>query len=134
MAADCRIWNFCSENALWVSAIHIPGKNNIEADQQPRIIQGATEWKLHPELFHKIADKFEKPDIGLCASRINRQVKRYVSWHPEPEAMAVNAFSLTWSSNYFYMLLSFSAIDQVLTKVNRDKNEAVIVVQNWSNQ
>ena len=71
---------------------------------------------------------------GLCASRINRQVKRYVSWHPEPEAMAVNAFSLTWSSNYFYMLLSFSAIDQVLAKVNRDKNEAVIVVRNWSNQ
>ena len=134
MAADCRIWNFCTENALWVSAIHIPGKNNIEADQQPRIIQGATKWKLHPEPFHKIADKFGKPDIGLCASRINRQVKRYVSWHPEPEAMAVNAFSLTWSSNYFYMLLSFSAIDQVLAKVNRDKNEAVIVVRNWSNQ
>ena len=68
-------------------------KKYRESDQQSIILQDATEWKLHPELFHKIADNFGKPDIDLCASRINRQVKRYVSWHPEPEVMAVNAFS-----------------------------------------
>ena len=74
----------------------IPGKNNIEADQQSRILQHATEWKLHPEPFQKIVDKFGKPDINLFASRINTQLKRYVLWHPEPEAMAVNSFSLNW--------------------------------------
>ena len=30
----CRIWNFCTENKLWVSAGHILGKNNIEAEHQ----------------------------------------------------------------------------------------------------
>ena len=25
----CRIWNFCNENKLWVSAAHKPGKNNF---------------------------------------------------------------------------------------------------------
>ena len=76
----CRIWNFCTENKLWISAAHIPGKNNIEADQQSRIFQDATEWKLHPELFQKIIDKFGKPDIDLFASRINIQLRRlYVS-------------------------------------------------------
>ena len=84
--------NFCTENKLWISAAHIPGKDNIVADQQSRILQDATEWKLHPELFQKIVDKFGKPDTYLFASRINRQLKRYVSWHPEPEANAVNAF------------------------------------------
>ena len=88
---------------MWISAAHVPGKDNIEADHQFRILQGATEWKLHPELFQKIVDKFGKPDIDLFASRINRQLKSYVSWHPEPEAMAVNAFSLTWNSKFFYM-------------------------------
>ena len=63
---------------MWVSAAHIPGKNNIEADQQSRILQDATEWKLHPVLFHKIADKFGKPGIYLFVSRINRQLKRYI--------------------------------------------------------
>ena len=87
-----RIWNFCLENKLWISAAHIPGKNNIEADQQSRILPDATEWKLHPELFQKIVDKFGKPDIYPFASR---QLKGYMPWHPEPGAMQVNAFSLT---------------------------------------
>ena len=87
-----RIWNFCMENNLWISAAHIPSKNNIEADEQSRILRDATEWKLHPELFQKIVDKFGKPDIDPFASR---QLKGYMSWHPDPEAMQVNAFSLT---------------------------------------
>ena len=70
-----RIWNFCTENKLCVSAAHIPGKKNIEADQESRVLQDATEWKLHPELFHIIVDKFEKSGIDLFASRINRLVK-----------------------------------------------------------
>ena len=74
----CRIWNFCTENKLWVLAVHIPGKNNIEADKLSRIPQDAIEWKLCPEQFQIIVDKFEKPDIDLFASRINRQLKRYV--------------------------------------------------------
>ena len=130
----CRIWNFCTENKLWVSAAHIPSKNIIEADQQSIILQDATEWKLHPELFHKIVDEFEKPDIDLFASRIRRQLKRYVSWYPEPEVMAFNAFSLTWNNNYFYMFPLFSLEGRVLAKVNRDKTEAVIVVPDWSTQ
>ena len=54
----CRIWNFRNENNLWFSAAHIPGKNNIEADKLSTMLQDATEWKLHPEIFHKIVDKF----------------------------------------------------------------------------
>ena len=71
----CRKWNFCIQNKLWASASHIPGKNNIEANQQSTILQDATEWKLHPELFYKIVDKFGKPGIDLFASKINRLVK-----------------------------------------------------------
>ena len=66
----CRIWNFYIENKLWVAAAHIPDKNNIEADQLSTMLQDATEWKLHPELFHKIADKFGKPGIDLFASSL----------------------------------------------------------------
>ena len=119
---------------MWVSAAHIPSKNNIEAGQQSRIPQDATEWKLHPELFQNIVDKFGKPDIDLFSCRINRNLKRYVFWHPEPKAMAVNAFPLTWSNNYFHMFPPFSLVGRVLAKVNRDKTEAVVVVPNWSNQ
>ena len=29
----CKIWNSCTENKLWVSAAHIPSKNNTKADR-----------------------------------------------------------------------------------------------------
>ena len=119
---------------MWISAAHIPGKDNIEADHQSRILQDATEWKLHPELFQKIVDKFGKPDIDLFASRINRQLKSYVSWHPEPETMAVNDFSLTWNNKFFYMFPPFSLVGRVLAKVIREKADALIVVPDWSTQ
>ena len=80
---------------MWLSAAHIPGTVNIEADKQSRVIVDGTEWKLNPALFQKIVEKFGKLVIDLFATRINKQLGRYVSWHPEPEAMAVNALSLT---------------------------------------
>ena len=39
------------------------------------MLRDATESKLHPELFHKIVNKFGKPGIYLFASRINSLVK-----------------------------------------------------------
>ena len=63
----------------------------------------------------------KKTDIDVFVFRINRQLNKYVPWHPEPEAMAVNVFSLTWNNNYFYMFIPFSLVGQVLAKVNRDK-------------
>ena len=80
------------------SSKHTRSKN-IEADQQSRILQHATDWKLYPELLHKLVDNFGKPDFDLFAPKINRQLKRYVSWHPESKAMTVNAFSFTWNNN-----------------------------------
>ena len=76
------MWHFCTKHQLRVSAAHIPGKINIAADKQPRVLEDATEWKLNPALFHKIAEKFGKSDIDLFATKINKQLDRYVSWHP----------------------------------------------------
>ena len=47
----------------------------VEVDQQYRILQYATEWKLHPELFHKIIDKVRELGIDLFASRIDRLIR-----------------------------------------------------------
>ena len=62
-----------------VTAAHIPGTINIEAEKQSRALEDATEWKLNPALYYKIW----KTRQGLFTTRINKQLDRYVSWHPE---------------------------------------------------
>ena len=129
-----NIWNFAVENKFWISAAHIPGINNKEADKQSRIVDDATEWQLNPNIFQVITKEFGKPDIDLFASRINRQLDTYVSWHPEPEAIAINAFSMIWHNAYFYIFPPFSIIGQVIAKIRRDKTDAILVVPDWSTQ
>ena len=51
-----------------------------------------------------------------------------------PEAMAVNVFSLAWHNNYFYMFPPFNLVGGVLAKVNKDKTKVVTVVLDWSTQ
>ena len=48
--------------------------------------------------------------------------------------MAVNAFSLNRSNNYFYMFPPFGLVGRVLAKVKRNKTVVVIVIPDWSTQ
>ena len=73
-----RIWDFCTKNQLWVSVAHIPGAINIVADKQSRVLEDGTEWKFNLTFFHKIVQKFGKPNIDLFSTRINKQPDRFV--------------------------------------------------------
>ena len=58
-------------------------------------ISVTTEWKLNEKVFTRICELFVHPDIDLFASRLNKQMTKYVSWFPEPEAMTSDAFSFS---------------------------------------
>ena len=51
-----QIWMWCKENAVWISVSHIPGIMNTEADVLSRQFNDHTEWKLSPDIFHKVTD------------------------------------------------------------------------------
>ena len=129
-----RIWDWCSSEHLWLSAAHIPGVLNTEADEQSRKFSDASEWKLNPKLFDKIIKTMGMPDIDLFASRLNKQLDRYVSWHPEPDAIATNAFSLHWRDKYFYIFPPFSILGKTISKMERDGATAILIYPDWPTQ
>ena len=53
-----EIWIWCTSRDLHVSATHIPGKDNFEADKNSRKFEDATEWHLHPEIYKAVCDIF----------------------------------------------------------------------------
>ncbi len=98
-----KIWNFAISKNLWLSATHLPGKLNIEADKESRKKEIQLEWKLSENLFSKVCHKFNvAPNIDLFASRINHHIKPFISYRPDPEAFAVNAFLSSWENWKFY--------------------------------
>jgi len=103
-----EIWSWCILRGIWLTVAHIPGKTNIVADRESRQHRRELEWTINQELYEEgICRLSVKPDIDLFASRINYRLKPYVSYKPDPGAVAVDAFTIQWSQ---YVFLCFSPI------------------------
>lgn len=62
------------------------------------------------KLFKKLTDVYFKPTIDLFASRLNFQLHKYVSGKPDPEAIAIDAFTICWTGELFYAFPPFRII------------------------
>ena len=85
-----EVWLWCISRKIYLTAAHIPGKENIQADQPSRLFNDRTEWKLDKSVFTKLLTIFGKPVIDMFASRLNHHLASYVAWIPDPDAMAVD--------------------------------------------
>lgn len=83
---------------LWLSSAHIAGKT---ADFESRNFRQENEWMLDKKVFQDAISQLNfKPEIGLFASRSNCQIKKFVSWKPEPESYAIDAFFISWTIKF----------------------------------
>ena len=57
-----------------------------------------------------------------------------MSWLPDPEATACDAFSLSWSNEIIYAFPPFSVIDRVLQKLEDDGAMGIVVFPLWTTQ
>lgn len=127
------IWQWCETRNIWIFASYVNTKDNY-ADSESRLINPDTEWELSDEAFQTLVQHYGQPNIDLFASRTNAKCDHYVSWKPDPDAVAVDAFTLNWSLTYFYMFPPFSLILKCLRKVIDDKADGIIVFPNWPSQ
>jgi len=129
-----KLWVWCLEREIFVVAQHIPGKDNVYADYHSRNFSERIEWSLNPTVFRWITQRLWYPEIDLFASRLNAKVKKYVSWHPDPEACAVDAFTIDWETQLNYAFPPFSLIPRVLSKVQQDQACVLLVAPVWTCQ
>ena len=87
---------------IFISVQHISGKVNTQADDLSREISSNLEWSLNDEVFQEIISQTFIPEIDLFASRLNAKTAKFISWHPQPGAVAIDAFSLSWANMNCY--------------------------------
>ena len=124
----------CTLQNVWVSAAHIPGTQNIEAESFSRNINKTIKWKLSTHLFQNLSRISGKPTIDLFASHINHQIDKYISWKPDPKALASDDFSIKRNSEFCYYFPPFSLLGKVAAKIYRDKTKAVVIIPKWPTQ
>ena len=129
-----KIWEWAIEHDNWLTPAFIPGVDNVEADLASRVFNNTSEWKLKPDVFTDICKQFGVPAIDLFASKHNKQLNKYVTWTPDNGALAVDAFTISWSTDYMYCFPPFSLIPSVLRKLREDEGQALVVVPRWPSQ
>ena len=130
-----QIWKWAIQRRISLTASHIPGIENEDADEESRRDDHSLEWMLNPRDFAYLVDSLKfYPDIDLFASRLNAQVRPFVSYRPDPECQHVDAFSLDWEHRSFYAFPPFACIASCIQKVVQDRATGIIVAPNWPTQ
>jgi len=94
-----------------ITAEYLPGKLNIKADHASRVFQDSSEWLLSPKIFRQVCQKLGHPSIDLFASRACHQLQRCMSWKPDTQCQAVDAFQQVWhNKGLTYTFPPFSLI------------------------
>ena len=120
-----EIWLWCMQRDLWVSASHVPGKNNLQAERVSGTLTIIMNIFFVKTFFLSFVELWGKPAIDLFASRLNAQLSCYASWKPDPGA----------SSEYcFFAFPPFSMHPRCQQKIEQEEAEGILVVPNWPTQ
>ena len=94
-----------------------------------------TEWKLKKAVFKQVIAQLGHCNVDLFASRLTTQLSKYMSWKPNPGAIATDALSQPWDQMKGYAFPPFSLIGRCLDKVHREKvPEVVMIAPLWATQ
>ena len=126
-----ELWNWCLQRNILITAEHLPGVSNVLADRESRTFIDSSDWKLQPEIIQYF---LKDREIDLFATRLTNQLKSYVSWRPDPHAVATDAFSIDWSQMKGYAFPPFNLIPRTLMKVINDNANIVLVAPVWQTQ
>ena len=133
----CRISQeivaWCEQRFITINAEYLPGTQNVVADRLSRASQDSSDWKLSPSVFSLLRARWSLR-VDLFASAWNRQLDQFVSWGRQPDALAVDAFSLDWAGIGAYAFPPFCLIQRCLMKALRDRAELTLVTPFWPAQ
>ena len=97
-----KIWEWAIARDIWLSAAYIPGDSNVVADFHSRRCHENKEWALKETVFALLKHTYGSAGIVLFASSTNAKLPLYISWLPDPNAYAVDAF--------YYLLAGFKIL------------------------
>lgn len=129
-----EIWQWCEARKIWIFASYIASKENVDADRESRVKNIDTEWELSDSAFKTVVASLGSPAIDLFASRSNAKCDFYCSWHRDPDAFAIDAFTLDWGTADFYAFPPFSLVLRVIRKIISDQACGIVIVPNWPSQ
>ncbi|KAG8538770.1 hypothetical protein GDO81_022103 [Engystomops pustulosus] len=125
------IFQWAEENILSISATHLKGSLNREADYLSRREILPNEWCLNQEIFLHLTSVWGMPQIDLFATRENSKCQQYFSLEAGESRDHLDAFSHRWSGSLMYAFPPIPLIARVLRKILLDRSRVILICPNW---
>ena len=134
-ALATKIAATCQTHKIRLFATYLPGKENQIADALSRIqLNPQHEAMLPKHHFKVIQQRFGNRSIDLFASHQNRQLPQYFSLHPDPQALAQDAFQQTWPTGA-YAYPPWRMVNKVLQEIRTEAiRDLVLITPHWQTQ
>lgn len=107
----------------------IPREDNVFADKLSKAVYSC-DWKLNPDVFHGLAQRFGPFRTDLFASDTNAQLPRFFSMHHAPGTAGVNAFAQAWGQRE-WCNPPFAIIGRVVNHAERCHASMCMIVPFW---
>jgi len=128
------IWTWCTERYITLQAEHLPGQLNSQADEESRTVRDRCDWMLNHLVFQQIDAQLGPMEVDLFASRLTKQLPRFYSWRPDPEAEATDAFMQNWAASRGFANPPWCLIHRCLAKVRKEGARIVLLTPLWKTQ
>ena len=129
-----QMWKWCLDHHIFLTAEHLPGRENQIADEESRVVRDRCDWMMHPNLFSQIRQVMGLLEVDLFASRLTHQLPRFFSWRPDPLAEATDTFTQDWSQFQGYTNPPWCLILRTLSKIQREEARVLLIAPVWRTQ
>ncbi|CAJ0966409.1 unnamed protein product [Ranitomeya imitator] len=120
-----------AEHLLSLSALHIRGIENTQADFLSRRGLRQGEWSLNPQIFQQIVQSCGSPEIDLFANSHNKKVRKFCSLNPREHPFAVDALLIPWKFSLAYAFPPIVMIPAVIRKIREDQARIILKAPFW---
>lgn len=128
------LWMLALKNNMTLTAAHLAGADNVLADQLSRTNIRMTEWALKETIVQQIFQVWGSPMIDLFATKENRKTPIFCSWVYHPQAMAVDALSISWDRMHAYAFPPICLLPKVLQHMQKFQCEIILIAPLWPRQ
>ena len=127
-----ELWELCLVRKITVHTEHTPGQKNVKADAESQRALDQGNWMLN-QIFQALEMKWGPLDVDLFAAR-HKQLRRFFSFRPDPEAEAVDALAQSWTDIRCYAFPLFILLRRCLQKIRQGVQEIVTIAPVWQRQ
>ncbi|XP_069596916.1 uncharacterized protein [Ranitomeya imitator] len=131
MSSATEILNLAESHLTSLTALHIRGENNQQADFLSRHTLKQGDWCLNQQIFRDIVSLWGQPQVDLFATRRNKKVRKFASLSLADHPDILDALQAPWQFSLAYAFPPIILLPQVIRKIRTEGARVILIAPFW---